>query len=442
MARTPRRAPGALLLASASAIAIATAACGGPGLPSPVTVPRDPTPLTKCQVAASQSSPLVTEWPASEKARLEGLVSQGGVAVRYSGCEMQVLDACKLEGNYTFQRTTLSTDTIEIRSADELFAKLPLGAASLEGELGRSGRLAIRTTGAGQLVFRGDPMRLPAGGVCAGATHVITAISVGTFRMLSGGAVTAGGGASVAGAGTGGQVSRSEQTLKEAGAPERCAESTDGAAHPDCSSPIQVFLAPLPEQAAAPAMPPPPGAPPAASPEAPPPPQAGAPSQPRNGIYVRLPAAPEAGPWTLQDKGGAALCQLPCAIWLDREKKYYLARHGDGSRIELPARERLPGIEADVEMLPPRGSKLVGILGMSAGGVLVITGMVLFLNDALDDAGPAPGLLTSLGGFALAGGGLAYTLWSRGDYKPVYKSAVRDAGPVVRIGLGGVTGSF
>jgi hypothetical protein len=97
----------------------------------------------KCRVAASQTSPLVTEWPASEKANLEVLSHNGAVAVAYSGCSLRVLPQCRVRGSYQWMRTTPSTDSLEIKDADELFAKLPLGAASLEGELKRSGRLAV-----------------------------------------------------------------------------------------------------------------------------------------------------------------------------------------------------------------------------------------------------------------------------------------------------------
>src|SRR5262245_37174019 len=52
-----------------------------PGSPLP-TIPGGE---NRCRVAASQSAPLVTEWPASEKANLEGLLGSGAVAVAYSG---------------------------------------------------------------------------------------------------------------------------------------------------------------------------------------------------------------------------------------------------------------------------------------------------------------------------------------------------------------------
>jgi hypothetical protein len=69
---------------------------------------------------------------------------------------------------------------------DDLYAKLPIGAAALEGELARSGRLAVRSTVAGQLIAKPiDATELTNTG-CHQATHYVSAISVGAFQLLSG----------------------------------------------------------------------------------------------------------------------------------------------------------------------------------------------------------------------------------------------------------------
>jgi hypothetical protein len=101
------------------------------------------------------------------------MIGDRAVVVSYSGCEMRILDGCRVDGSYKFKRTSLAKDVIEIASEDDLYAKVPLGAASLEGELAASGRLAIRTTIAGQMKLDGGIPELPEGGGCKGATHVI-----------------------------------------------------------------------------------------------------------------------------------------------------------------------------------------------------------------------------------------------------------------------------
>ena len=68
-----------------------------PLLPNPpaVSVPpvaSDPTPLAKCRVTANAAHPLVTEWPASEKAHLQSMAGSQTVAVEYSGCDLSIID--------------------------------------------------------------------------------------------------------------------------------------------------------------------------------------------------------------------------------------------------------------------------------------------------------------------------------------------------------------
>src|SRR5262249_12510979 len=124
---------------------------GGAGARPFLAIPEAPGEQAKCRVAAAHENPLVTEWPASEKANLEARLREGAVLGAYSGCTMRLLPQCRATGKYLWRRTTSASDTVEIRDADELYAKLPLGAASLEGELKRSGRLAVQTTVAGQM---------------------------------------------------------------------------------------------------------------------------------------------------------------------------------------------------------------------------------------------------------------------------------------------------
>jgi hypothetical protein len=173
------------------------------------------------------------------------LLSDRTVVVAYSGCEMRILDACRLPGAYRFQKTTLARDTIEIRDADELYAKIPLGAVGLEGELSRSGRLAVKTTVAGQMKLGSELAALPESGACKDATHVISALSVGAFALVSGGEVAAGGKVDVAGAGAGVKHQSEESTLRSAGEPDACSRTKTDAPNEDCNSPLQVFLTPV-----------------------------------------------------------------------------------------------------------------------------------------------------------------------------------------------------
>src|SRR4029077_2635150 len=188
------------------------------------------------------------EWPASEKANLEVLLRTGAVAVAFSGCSMRVLPECKVRGVYQWTRTTPSTDSLEINDSDELFAKLPLRAASLEGELKRSGKLAVQTMVAGQLRLDGAAVtEVPREGPCAQATHVVSALSLGAFSLKAGGKKNADAGAKIASIGEAGlKRESSADLLRSAGDFDTCNAGTDQGPSANCASAIQVFPAPPP----------------------------------------------------------------------------------------------------------------------------------------------------------------------------------------------------
>lgn len=332
----------------------------------------------RCKVAASQDRPLVTEWSASEKAHLESLAASQAVVVSYSGCELRVLDGCKPSGRYAYRRTTLATDTVEIVDSDDLFAKLPIGALKLEGELARSGRLAVRTTVAGQFSLDSSP-QLPTGPGCEGATHVVTGISVGAFSLLTGGATAVGGGASVGGVGGGGKTSREESVMRQAGDPKLCTEGDGGGPNIMCASPIQVFLSRVNGAA---------GGPTSQDQE-----QALVEQRAKSqGVLLELPAPKERGEvWKLYNNTGKALCVLPCSQWVAPRSGYYLERSPtsdkEGVRIDVPNDFSHPaGSRLRVEYGPDRGwpflSKLTFYgVGIPAGGLSLGLGIAYLVTD-------------------------------------------------------------
>lgn len=333
---------------------------------------HDPAPLTKCRVAASAASPLVTEWPASEKAHLQSLASHQPVAVAYSGCDLRIVDACRLTGKYTWRRTTLASDTIEITTGDELWAKLPLGAAGLEGELDRSGRLAVRTTVAGQLALEGlDPNAVPADPACSGVTHVVAGIAVGAFGLMSGGGSTVRGGVSVGGVGAGASTRRDEQIVRQAGEPRACADTTESSPHAQCGAPIQLFLQPV--------------ATPAPSPAA----AAARDDQARarqTGIEVVFPAPTVPGErWVLREASGTVACELPCTRWVGPGSGYYLERTSangfDLAHLDVPVRLTHPaGTRVTASYQAERGAPLLSKLTFWFYGVptaVLGTGMIV-----------------------------------------------------------------
>jgi hypothetical protein len=364
------------------------AACGGPRLSAPLArAPEMPTNQARCKVAASRENPLVTEWPASEKANLEALLRQGAVVVAYSGCSLKLLPQCRVRGAYQWRRTTTSTDTLEIRDADELYAKLPIGAVSLEGELQRSGRLAVQTTVAGQLQLADyDPRGMTSGGYCQGATHVVSALSVGAFKLHSGGAGKVGGSAGVAGFGSKGSSSTEQTTMREAGSSERCEQSTDAAPHPECSSPVQMFLQPLPATIAD--------------------------RGPPGFLKVKFLPVHAMEQWDVMAGENQKLCTAPCEKWVDPGVPYVM-KYDPGwwtrnKYVSVPdLRPYLSDERVEISVEPTNGGELAGgIVVTTVGGLATAAGTVFLAAGCGRDSKvcAAGGITLPVGLLGLAGG--------------------------------------
>lgn len=337
---------------------------------------KDPTPVAKCRVAASQSSPLVTEWPASEKAHLESQMTTGAVVVSYSGCELRVLPECRLAGRYEWQRTSLSEDLVEIRNEDDLYAKLPLGAATLEGELKSRGRLSVRTTVAGQLRLAAPSMSLAA--ECGDATHVVAGMSVGAFRLVSGEASSGSAAAALPLARVGGGVSASESVVRQSGAPSSCAEASDHAPSPECRSPLQLFLLPLPNRDGGGTT------------------RDGAGVAPSSAaVHVSF-QAEGSGRWRFME-GSRPVCDLPCSRWLEPQPSvltpWHLHRDGASASdtLDIPVRANLGGYSPGTRVVAvPRERNDRAVPGWTLtliGGALVYAGGAAYFQAGKASAG-------------------------------------------------------
>lgn len=379
----------------------------------------------RCRVGAGRSNPLVTEWPAAEKANLESLMAGGAVAVEYTGCSMRVLTQCRLNGGYAWQRTTPASDTVEIEDEDQLFAKLPLGAVSLSGELKRSGKLTVYTSVAGQMRLQGaSPADVPAWGECARATHVVGALAVGAFSLSGSGKTGVGGEVSVANYSGGAHRDRSAGIVRSAGDWQACGQGTDGAPHPNCRSPIQAFLWPIPGRAAE--------------------------DGPPGTVKVDLVSANPSARWDVY-YDDAVICTTPCSRWLDPARPLLL-RTRDNRFMRPPEKIFVPDLEAaagsggvqvqahDTSI----GKQVTGITFTTFGGMALVTGIAL---SAVGCGGETSQGMCTAGTTTLAAG-LAVTLgsvWLILDSLP--RAEIRPGGtpgrPVtVAFGPGFVAGSF
>lgn len=218
----------------------------------PLDLPEDPWASTqaRCSVARSRDNPLVVEWPAPERGSLEMRLRKGAVVVRYAGCEMQVLKHCYVpDSAYEYGAFTRKRETVRIRDADELYAKLPVGAARLEGKLADSEALEVSMTMVGMFEStRPSAARGELVGDCDGATHVVAGVQVGAYAFEAERSLEASGAVGLrSGPSVGGRHERERETLSMDGRVEACATSTPGDTEPpaDCGALLRVEVVPL-----------------------------------------------------------------------------------------------------------------------------------------------------------------------------------------------------
>jgi hypothetical protein len=230
-------------------VAIVLTSCGAPALPTGpggmATPPGGGGGKYQCKNVSGRTDPWLIEWDATQKARMQAAARDGVLLVRYEGCELEVLYGCEQVGAYDIVPTTLSTNTEYITNEDELFAKLPIGALKLVGEFRQGERWSLDYAILGMQKTRLESIDADSlEGGCARATHFVSAMAVGAYRLVSEAKRKAAAGVEVLGAGAGASTGGAAGALRQAGAYDRCvsdATSSDSA----CQAVVQLFLEPL-----------------------------------------------------------------------------------------------------------------------------------------------------------------------------------------------------
>ena len=238
----PNHIRGVLPAISLAALCLASCLSGGsqpPLDPSSIAGPR-------CQVTQSHTRPLIVEWPASDRMDLETMLHEGeGIVVRYSGCELELLRHCRAKGSYKYVAGTRQDEQLVIRDTDELFAKMPLGAASLEAAVSRGKELNVNLSVVGKYVFGESRLRIRdlRGADCGGATHIVVGLTAGSFEMAAKSTRSAGADVGVVGGKTSGQT----EVLRQAGSAAACNQSTPADPHPPdgCGAMLRLELSQL-----------------------------------------------------------------------------------------------------------------------------------------------------------------------------------------------------
>ena len=232
------------------------AACGG-SAPPPTMQGRagmlsQTAVAQKCEEAAKgHDRPFVVEWDATDLASFEALAHRDTVVVAYKGCEIQVLDRCadpavsgKLGAYGAPQFTSGTVQGFDIGNEGELYAKLPLGAATLSGKVSAGESLHLKyfvsgvATTSRDALYSDDLAKLPG---CAGATHFVWAYNLGAFELNSAeqnsGEVQAG----IGNIGGGGSHGHQQASLANGGNLESCSTNDQRA----CRVPIRLVLRPI-----------------------------------------------------------------------------------------------------------------------------------------------------------------------------------------------------
>jgi hypothetical protein len=229
------------------------AACGSSNTASHLVSTSTPTAggafESKCAPGKPDEKPLVVALSSSEKLAMEARLRSGPLVVKYGACDLELLSHCTTRGTYRYTGATPKRDQVSAKNADELFARIPVGAATIAGKLQTHGGIAVAMVSAGRFDIEGGGMdRGALDGSCAGATHVVTALTVGAYRMAAGADAEIAAEASlIAGAGAGARSASSRETLSEDGDGKACQTSGDGDTKPprSCGALLRLELAAL-----------------------------------------------------------------------------------------------------------------------------------------------------------------------------------------------------
>ncbi len=238
--------------------ALATAACGGS---LPATEPTRATGQSglmgktfagqnACNAKAHER-PFIIEWDATDMSMFEGRAATDVVFVHYEGCDLKVLDACandSIRGAFGAYRpvewTSGSVEKMDITSEGELYAKLPLGAATLGGRVSAGEKFRMEyfvsgvKTSTRSGVYRGELAKVPG---CAGATHFVYGFALGAFALASEKKVSGEAQVGFQGMGGGAKHATSQNADKKGGVLESCRGETAKDVR-TCQVPIRLML--------------------------------------------------------------------------------------------------------------------------------------------------------------------------------------------------------
>jgi hypothetical protein len=229
------------LVLSLLTTALSSGCVGTPLVTAPPEIAAVDDQQATCKIAKDPLNPMVIEWPGTSKVDFDIRSQEGLVAVSYAGCTLKVLPRCNIGGSYALKTVTPTRDSFQMTTATDLYARLPLAAATLKGELSSGTGLELDYVAVGQR--RAEAAPKPGTGECEGATHYVQTITVGAYTLDAKARTSLGAGVDVAQAGAGVGRAEGERRVRGSGDVDACSSKPEGAS---CMAIIQLGLAALP----------------------------------------------------------------------------------------------------------------------------------------------------------------------------------------------------
>jgi hypothetical protein len=234
-------------LAGCAVLALAAGCAHAPSTEAqvPEYAPKD---QATASAAKSPSRPLILEWPAADRAALEGQLARGVVVVRYGNREIEVLSQCRATARYQYVPITPKEESLVFHDTAELDAQMPIHAASLEAKLQQKQELDVAMTIVG--IYQADPKSwspTDLQGDCDKATHVVEALTVGAFEIDASANASQSASAKVLGAGIGAQHDSQKEVVHKDGDKQACTRSGGHDTSPpyQCGALLRVDVVPI-----------------------------------------------------------------------------------------------------------------------------------------------------------------------------------------------------
>ena len=234
-------------------VSVSLAACGGPSIEhggQSSLIDRTFAGKNKCD-PKNHDRPFIIEWDATDQSSFQARATSDVIFVHYEGCDLQVLDGCsddavkgRFGGYKPVDWTAGQLETIDIADEDSLFAKLPLGAASLDGRVQHGEKFHMEYFVSGtrsatrEHQYRTALAKIPA---CQRATHFVYGYNLGAFALASASNLKGEVNGSYLGFGAGGSHASDTKADKKGGDLGSC--TSDSAKEVEtCKVPIRLTL--------------------------------------------------------------------------------------------------------------------------------------------------------------------------------------------------------